>query len=96
MTEGPPRPPPLIKKNLKPKMIILIYHEEPYNYQSQDDEDYQKWKEEYLNLEIKNIDDLIKIGEDYINGEYMIPIIKYNINVYKLSKLVKPLKKLQK
>ena len=44
---------------------------------------------------IKNIDDLIKIGEDYINALYD-PYKKYNINVYTISKLVKPLKKLQK
>ena len=39
--------------------------------------------EEYLNLEIKNIDDLIKIGEDYIKGLYdpykniILTFIKY-------------------
>ena len=68
----------------------------PYNY---DEEaslgEYEPMEiEEYLNLELNNIDDFIKIGEDYIAAKYD-PYKKYNINVYTISKLVKPLKKLQ-
>ena len=72
------------------------YNAVPYDYQSQNDEDYADMEvEEYLNLEIKNIGDLIKIGEDYLNGEYC-PYKKYNINVQTISKLVNPLRKLEK
>ena len=94
MTEGPPMPPTNNEKEPAPPDNPFGYHEEPYNYESTTDDYYQMEVEEYLNLEIKNIDDLIKIGEDYIKGLYD-PYKKYNINVYKISKLVKPLKKLQ-
>lgn len=43
----------------------------------------------YLNVEIKSIDDLIFLGEQYQEGK------KYNINVEKLNVLVPTLKKLQ-
>ena len=49
----------------------------------------------YLDINLENIDDLIKLGQDYINGKYS-PIVKYNINVYRISKLVEPLLKLKK
>lgn len=49
----------------------------------------------YLNIPIRNIDDLIQIGNDYLDGIYS-PLKKYNINVYTISKLVKPLTQLQK
>ena len=98
MTEGglgPPLPPLNNEKEPAPPDNPCGYHEEPYNYDSTGEDNFQMEVEEYLNLEIKNIDDLIKIGEDYIKGIYD-PYKKYNINVYKISKLVKPLKKLQK
>ena len=68
MTEGPPMPPTNNEKEPAPPDKPFGYHEEPYNYESTTDDYYQMEVEEYLNLEIKNIDDLIKIGEDYIKG----------------------------
>ena len=49
---------------------------------------------EYLDLHLETIDDLIKVGKDYSDGVYS-PLVRYNINVYKLSKLVTPLEKLK-
>lgn len=96
MTEGGLGPPlPTEKEPAPPNDNPGKYHAEPYNYESTGEDNCQMEVEEYLDLEIKNIDDLIKIGEDYINALYD-PYKKYNINVYTISKLVKPLKKLQK
>ena len=49
---------------------------------------------EYLDLHLETIDDLIKVGKDYSDGVYS-PLVRYNINVYKLSKLIGPLEKLK-
>ena len=93
MSENPFEPRP-VKPPDPPSNNLENYNNVPYNYDSQA-EDYEMEVEEYLNLEINNIDDLIKIGNDYINAKYD-PYKKYNINVYTISKLVKPLTKLQK
>ena len=47
-------------------------------------------KYEYIDLNLETIDDLIKLGQDYLDGKYS-PMVKYNINIYRISKLVKPL-----
>ena len=49
----------------------------------------------YLDVELKNIDDLIQVGMDYYDGKYD-DSYRYNINVFTLSKLVEPLKDLKK
>ena len=71
------------------------YHNVPYNY----DDSLTRYEamdvEEYLNVDLNTIDDFIQIGQNYIDGLYC-PYKKYNINVYTISKLVKPLRKLQK
>ena len=49
----------------------------------------------YLDVFLNNIDDLIKVGKDYIDGKYD-DNYRYNINVYTLSRLVEPLEDLKK
>ena len=64
-------------------------------YDSQMEDILEEPKEvQYLDVPLENIDDLIKIGNDYIAGLYS-PLIKYNLNVYKISKLIEPLKNLK-
>ena len=74
------------------------YCEHPETYNNNKEEEEQEnyiIGKEYLDIKIENNDDLIKIGKKYLNGEFS-PHIQYNINVYKLSKLVEPLEELNK
>ena len=64
------------------------------NMQIEDDILSEPLETHYLDMSLENIDDLITIGNDYLNGKYS-PLIKYNINVYTISKLLKPLQKLK-
>ena len=78
----PPSPPP------KNNYIDPAFVEDDYD-------DEFPMENKYLDINLENIDDLIKLGQEYINGKYS-PIVKYNINVYRISKLVEPLLKLKK
>ena len=92
------------KKKQKTEDIVVEYTPSPpYVIYEDEDDDYEEEYIEketlylpkvYLNLDLNNIDDLIKVGIKYINNEYC-NYKKYNINLYKLSKLVIPLKKLK-
>ena len=98
MAENPFEPPcakPSEKVPKPPSPNPRNYHNVAYNYESQQEDDFNMEVEEYLNLDIRGIDDLIEIGNDYIKGKYD-PYKKYNINVYTISKLVQPLMKLKK
>ena len=98
MTENPFEPPPTLPKDKEPKPPSPSprnYHNVPYDYETQEEDYFNMEVEEYLNLEINGIDDLIEIGNDYLKGKYD-PYKKYNINVFTISKLVKPLSKLKK
>ena len=95
MTENPFEPPAPPETNKEPSSPNpRNYNEVPYEYETQEEDYYEMEVEEYLNVEIKNIQDLINIGNDYLSGKYS-PYKKYNINVHTISKLVKPLTKLQ-
>ena len=51
------------------------------------------YDKEYLDIDLKNIQDLIDLGNKYILKQFD-PYLKYNLNLRKLSYLVKPLIKL--
>ena len=66
-------------------------NENYYDYKPPEDDRPLK----YLDVSLNNIDDLIKVGNDYINGKYD-DNYRYNINIYTLSRLVEPLEDLKK
>ena len=90
-----------VQTDLEPiNLFDLINSENFYEYKDDNDnesetetesEDESEWEYKIIDQEIKNIDDLITLGKIY-NFEDKI---QYNINLKKLSKLVKPLEKLQ-
>lgn len=59
-----------------------------------DEEDEETYEFSWLGDDINSINDLIKIGECY--EEKKKEKKRYNLNIHKLNKLVKPLKELQK
>ena len=84
-------------------IIEIEIVEPPLNFNKYDnfsDDDFKEldsiyYDKEYLNISLKNIDDLIEIGNKYLKG-YYCPYTIYNINVRKLGCLVNPLNKLKK
>lgn len=65
---------------------------EPY----EDEEEYPpNGKFEFLNIKLENIDDLIELGLEFKEGLYN-PHTRYNINLFKVARLVKPLGELKK
>lgn len=50
---------------------------------------------QFLNIKIENIDDLIELGLNFKDGLYN-PYTRYNINLFKVAKLVLPLQELNK
>ena len=78
---GPPPDPP-------PPLQIF----EPF----EDEEEYPpNGKHEFLDIKIENIDDLIELGLEFKDGLYN-PHTRYNINMFKVARLVKPLQELKK
>jgi len=93
----PPKPPPRRHSYGNSYEEYSKYFEPPVienNETEPENEDYIIGKE-YLDIKIENNNDLIEIGKRYLNGEFS-PYIQYNINVYKISKLVEPLEELNK
>ena len=68
---------------------ILLYSEDDIK---EFDEYYYDMK--YLNIDLKNIDDLINLGIKYNRGDYC-QYTRYNINLKNLGSLVNPLLKLK-
>lgn len=52
-------------------------------------------KFEFLDVKLENIDDLIKLGLQFKNGKYN-PYTRYNLNLFKVARLIKPLQELKK
>jgi len=50
---------------------------------------------QFLNIKIENINDLIELGLNFKDGLYN-PYTRYNINLFKVAKLVLPLQELNK
>lgn len=76
----PPDPPPPLK----------IF--EPF----EDEEEYPpNGKHDFLDIKIENIEDLIELGLEFKEGLYN-PHTRYNINMFKVARLVKPLQELKK
>jgi hypothetical protein len=62
----------------------------------EDEEEYPpNGKFEFLNIKLENIDDLIELGLEFKEGLYN-PHTRYNINLFKVARLVKPLGDLKK
>ena len=62
----------------------------------EDEEEYPpNGKFEFLNIKLENIDDLIELGLEFKDGLYN-PHTRYNINLFKVARLVKPLLELKK
>ena len=62
----------------------------------ENEEDYpHNGENEFLNIKIETIDDLIKLGVDFKEGLYN-PYVRYNINLFKVSRLLTPLRELKK
>lgn len=74
---------------VSPPPNIISYSDD--DFKELDEEDYDM---EYLNIELKNINDLINLGIKYNNNEYC-HYTRYNINLKKLGYLVNPLLKLK-
>lgn len=83
--DGPSGVPPII-----PPPPLKIF--EPF----EDEDEYPpNGKHEYLDIKIENIDDLIELGLEFKDGLYN-PHTRYNINMFKVARLVKPLQELKK
>ena len=52
-------------------------------------------KFEFLEVKLEDINDLIKLGSDFKEGRYD-PHTRYNINLFKVARLVSPLQELKK
>ena len=64
---------------------------EPY----ENEDDYpSNGKFENLDVKLENIDDLIKLGLEFKDGLYN-PHTRYNINLFKVARLIKPLQELK-
>lgn len=82
------------------KIIIHYIPTPPPNiYSDEDDnileEDEAYYNNDYINIDLKDIDDLINLGKRFNENEFSY-YTKYNINLRKLGRLVEPLIKLQK
>ena len=52
-------------------------------------------KFDFLDVKLENIDDLIELGLEFKDGIYN-PYTRYNINLFKVARLIKPLQDLEK
>ena len=71
---------------------ILEEEFEPY----ENEEDYPpSGKFEFLEVKLEDINDLIKLGKSFKDG-YYDPYTRYNLNLFKVARLITPLQELKK